>query len=331
MRREEKIEKVTIKNLTVDYITKSGIITAVENISFELSNGQSIGIVGESGSGKSTFGLALIRSLPKNGIVRSGKVLVENEDILGIEEKKFDGIYRWKEISMIFQGSMNSLDPVFSIEKQMKEILKVHGIKEGKGVKHAELIKKSLTDVGLDPKAVTKRFPHELSGGMKQRIVIANALLLNPSILIADEPTTALDVITQSQIISLLKNTKNSKKMKIILITHDLSLIPNVAERVIIMYAGQAVEISDTKTIFNNPLHPYTQALIKSIPNMKSTKKTIQFIAGDQPNLLNIKQGCRFKNRCPQAMDVCENDPPNITIDENQVKCWLYDNKTKNK
>jgi peptide/nickel transport system ATP-binding protein len=331
MRREEKIENVTIKNLTVDYITKSGIITAVENISFELSNGQSIGIVGESGSGKSTFGLALIRSLPKNGIVRSGKVLVENEDILGIEEKKFDGIYRWKEISMIFQGSMNSLDPVFSIEKQMKEILKVHGIKEGKGVKHAELIKKSLTDVGLDPKAVTKRFPHELSGGMKQRIVIANALLLNPSILIADEPTTALDVITQSQIISLLKNTKNSKKMKIILITHDLSLIPNVAERVIIMYAGQAVEISDTKTVFNNPLHPYTQALIKSIPNIKSTKKTIQFIAGDQPNLLSIKQGCRFKNRCPQAMDVCENDPPNITIDENQVKCWLYDNKTKNK
>jgi len=331
MRREEKIEKVTIKNLTVDYITKSGIITAVENISFELSNGQSIGIVGESGSGKSTFGLALIRSLPKNGIVRSGKVLVENEDILGIEEKKFDGIYRWKEISMIFQGSMNSLDPVFSIEKQMKEILKVHGIKDGKGVKHAELIKKSLTDVGLDPEAVTKRFPHELSGGMKQRIVIANSLLLNPSILIADEPTTALDVITQSQIISLLKNTKDSKKMKIILITHDLSLIPNVAERVIIMYAGQAVEISDTKTIFNNPLHPYTQALIKSIPNLKSTKKTIQFIAGDQPNLSNIKPGCRFKDRCPQAMDICENDPPNITIDENQVKCWLYDNKTKNK
>jgi len=331
MRREEKIEKVTIKNLTVDYITKSGIITAVENISFELSNGQSIGIVGESGSGKSTFGLALIRSLPKNGIVRSGKVLVENEDILSIEEKKFDGIYRWKEISMIFQGSMNSLDPVFSIEKQMKEILKVHGIRDGKGVKHAEIIKKSLTDVGLDPESVTKRFPHELSGGMKQRIVIANSLLLNPSILIADEPTTALDVITQSQIISLLKNTKDSKKMKIILITHDLSLIPNVAERVIIMYAGQAVEISDTKTIFNNPLHPYTQALIKSIPSLKSTKKTVQFIPGDQPNLLNIKQGCRFKDRCPQAMDVCENDPPNITIDENQVKCWLYDNKTKNK
>jgi peptide/nickel transport system ATP-binding protein len=284
--------------------------------------------VGESGSGKSTFGLALIRSLPKNGIVRSGNVMVGNEDILNTNEKKFDGMYRWKEISMIFQGSMNSLDPVFSIEKQMKEILKVHGIKGGK---HAELIKKSLTDVGLDPGMVTKRFPHELSGGMKQRIVIANSLLLKPSILIADEPTTALDVITQSQIISLLKNMKDSKKMKIILITHDLSLIPNVVERVIIMYAGQAVEISDTKTIFNNPLHPYTQALIKSIPSIKSTKKTIQFIRGDQPNLLNIKQGCRFKDRCPQALDICEYDPPDITIEGNQVKCWLYDDKTKNK
>ncbi len=312
-------------------MTKSGIVTAVENISFEISNGQSVGIVGESGSGKSTLGLALIRSLPKNGIVRSGNVLVENEDILKIKEKKFDGIYRWKEISMIFQGSMNSLDPVFSIEKQMKEILKVHGIKDGKGKNHSELIKKSLTDVGLDPAAVTKRFPHELSGGMKQRIVIANSLLLNPSILIADEPTTALDVITQSQIISLLKNMKDSKKMKIVLITHDLSLIPNVVDRVIIMYAGQAVEISDTKTVFSSPLHPYTQALIKSIPSIKSTRKTIQFIPGDQPNLLNIKEGCRFRDRCPHALDICESDPPDIIIEGNQVKCWLYDNKTKSK
>jgi peptide/nickel transport system ATP-binding protein len=166
---------------------------------------------------------------------------------------------------------------------------------------------------------------------MKQRIVIANSLLLNPSILIADEPTTALDVITQSQIISLLKNMKDSKKMKIVLITHDLSLIPNVVERVIIMYAGQAVETSDTKTIFSSPLHPYTQALIKSIPSIKSTRKTIQFIPGDQPNLLNIKEGCRFRDRCPHALDICESDPPDIIIEGNQVKCWLYDNKTKSK
>ncbi len=284
--------------------------------------------MGESGSGKSTLALALIRSLPENGSVRSGDVIVNDQDILRMDEKTFDEIFRWKEISMIFQGSMNSLDPVFSIEKQMKEILKVHKIKDDLG-KYNSLIKKALTEVGLDPETVSKRYPHELSGGMKQRIIIANSLLLEPSILIADEPTTALDVITQSQIIALLKNMKNTKKMKIILITHDLSLIPNVVDKVIIMYAGQAVEISDIKTILNKPLHPYTQALIKSIPSIKSTKKTIQFIAGESPNLLNIKQGCRFKDRCSQALDICENNPPDINIEGNQVKCWLYDNENK--
>ncbi len=284
--------------------------------------------MGESGSGKSTLALALLRSLPENGYVRSGKVIIGNQDILNLKEKTFDENYRWKEISMIFQGSMNSLDPVFSIEKQMKEILKVHKIKDG-GEKYNSIIRKAITEVGLDPETVTKRYPHELSGGMKQRIVIANSLLLEPSILIADEPSTALDVITQSQIITLLKNMKNTKKMKIILITHDLSLIPNVVDKVMIMYAGQAVEISDIKTIFSKPLHPYTQALIKSIPNINSTKKTIQFIRGESPNLLNIKQGCRFKSRCPQALDICENNPPDINIEGNQVKCWLYDNENK--
>jgi len=274
------------------------------------------------------LGFALIRSLPENGTVRSGSIIVNDKDILNIQGKKFDEIYRWKEISMIFQGSMNSLDPVFSIENQMKEILKVHKIKD-RGEHHL-IIKKALTAVGLDPEAVIKRYPHELSGGMKQRIIIANSLLLEPSILIADEPTTALDVITQSQIITLLKNLKNRKKMKIIIITHDLSLIPNIVDKVIIMYAGQAVEISDVKTIFNKPLHPYTQALIKSIPNIKSTKKTIQFILGDTPNLLNIKQGCRFRDRCSQVLDICKNNPPEINVEGNQVKCWLYDNKDKN-
>ena len=257
--------------------------------------------------------------------VRSGNAIIKGQDVLNMPEKVFDEIFRWKEISMIFQGSMNSLDPVFSIEKQMKEILKVHKIRDS-GRKYDTIIKESLIAVGLDPISITKRFQHELSGGMKQRIVIANSLLLEPSILIADEPTTALDVITQSQIIALLKNMKNAKKLKIILITHDLSLIPNVVDKVIIMYAGQAVEISDIKTIIKTPLHPYTQALIKSIPKITSTtKNTIQFIAGESPNLLDIKQGCRFKDRCPQAMNICENTPPDINIDGNQVKCWLYD------
>ena len=323
------MRKIVIENLTIEYKTKSGNIAAVEDISFEIDEDQSIGIVGESGSGKTTIALALIKSLPHNGYIKSGKMIIKNENVFDISNKKFDQDFRWKEISMIFQGSMNSLDPVFSIENQMKEILKSHNLKKDKK-KMKMKIKESIIAVGLDPEKVTKRYPHELSGGMKQRIVIANSLLLEPSLLIADEPTTALDVITQSQIISLLKIMKNTKKMKIILITHDLSLIPNIADKVVIMYAGQAVEISDTKTIFTKPLHPYTQALIKSIPNLKNTdRKTFNFITGESPNLLNIISGCRFRDRCSQAADICRFDPPDIEIEGNKVKCWIYDPRYK--
>jgi peptide/nickel transport system ATP-binding protein len=323
------LRKIVIENLTIEYKTKSGNIAAVEDISFEIDEDQSIGIVGESGSGKTTIALALIKSLPHNGYIKSGKMIIKNENVFDISNKKFDQDFRWKEISMIFQGSMNSLDPVFTIENQMKEILKSHNLKNDKK-KMKMKIKESIIAVGLDPEKVTKRYPHELSGGMKQRIVIANSLLLEPSLLIADEPTTALDVITQSQIISLLKIMKNTKKMKIILITHDLSLIPNIADKVVIMYAGQAVEISDTKTIFTKPLHPYTQALIKSIPNLKNTdRKTFNFIAGESPNLLNIISGCRFRDRCSQADDICRFDPPDIEIEGNKVKCWIYDPRYK--
>jgi len=323
------LRKIVIENLTIEYKTKSGNIAAVEDISFEIDEDQSIGIVGESGSGKTTIALALIKSLPHNGYIKSGKMIIKNENVFDISNKKFDQEFRWKEISMIFQGSMNSLDPVFTIENQMKEILKSHNLKNDKK-KMKMKIKESIIAVGLDPEKVTKRYPHELSGGMKQRIVIANSLLLEPSLLIADEPTTALDVITQSQIISLLKIMKNTKKMKIILITHDLSLIPNIADKVVIMYAGQAVEISDTKTIFTKPLHPYTQALIKSIPNLKNTdRKTFNFITGESPNLLNIISGCRFRDRCSQADDICRFDPPDIEIEGNKVKCWIYDPRYK--
>ena len=325
------MRKIVIENLTIEYKTKSGNIAAVEDISFEIDEDQSIGIVGESGSGKTTIALALIKSLPHNGYIKSGKMIIKNENVFDISNKKFDQEFRWKEISMIFQGSMNSLDPVFTIENQMKEILKSHNLKNDKK-KMKMKIKESIIAVGLDPEKVTKRYPHELSGGMKQRIVIANSLLLEPSLLIADEPTTALDVITQSQIISLLKIMKNTKKMKIILITHDLSLIPNIADKVVIMYAGQAVEISDTKTIFTKPLHPYTQALIKSIPNLKNTdRKTFNFITGESPNLLNIISGCRFRDRCSQADDICRFDPPDIEIEGNKVKCWIYDPRYKKK
>ncbi|MDQ4074559.1 MAG: ABC transporter ATP-binding protein, partial [Thermoproteota archaeon] len=322
MSQPDATEKMIVKGLNVIYSTKQGNFRAVENVSFEIPRGQSIGIVGESGSGKSTLGLSILRSLPDNGFTESGTILLENEDILSIPSKKFDEFYRWKKISMIFQGSMNSLDPVFNIENQMKEILKVHKAKDkDKGRDYNTIIKNAISSVGLDPGTVSKRFPHELSGGMKQRIVIANALLLEPSILIADEPTTALDVVTQFQIISNLKKMKDSKNMKIIMITHDLSIIKNLVDKVVIMYAGQAVEISDTNTIFSKPLHPYTQALIKSIPKINSKDNKIQFIKGDPPDIRNINQGCRFKDRCSKVMEVCNNEPPDISIDGNQVKC----------
>jgi peptide/nickel transport system ATP-binding protein len=314
---------IEVNDLSIAYETKSGILKAVDKISFKMNDAQGIGIIGESGSGKSSLGYGLMRSLAENGSIVSGSFIFEDQDILNISEREFNEKYRWKKISMVFQGSMNSLDPVFTIEDQMKEILSSHR-KKISNKECISIIRSALTDVGLNPDIVFKKYPHELSGGMKQRIVIANALLLGPSILIADEPTTALDVVIQSQVLQLLRKLIEEKNMKIIIITHDMSLIPNLVDRVIIMYAGQAVEISDIRTVFEKPLHPYTQALIQSIPHIRSSEKSIKFIRGDPPNLTEIGEGCRFIDRCPHAFGDCKNDPPDILVGNNLVKCWLY-------
>ena len=320
----KKIEtEIRIYNLSVCYSITNGQVIAVDNLSFDVDISEGVGIIGESGSGKSTVGYGIMRSLPENGEIQSGSILFDGKDILRISRKEFDTKFRWKRFSMVFQGSMNSLDPVFTIEDQMKEILKTHR-KDLPKKKFVTIIKDALLDVGLNADQVIKKFPHELSGGMKQRVGIANALLAQPDLLIADEPTTALDVVTQSQIIQLLNRLKKDTKMRIIIITHDISLIPNLVDKVIIMYAGQAVEISDVKTVFENPLHLYTQALIQSIPRINSSEKNIRYIKGNPPNLANIIPGCRFKNRCPKAFADCENDPPIIQVNGNYVKCWLY-------
>lgn len=314
---------IEVNDLSIAYETKSGILKAVDKISFKMNDAQGIGIIGESGSGKSSLGYGLMRSLAENGSIVSGSFIFEDQDILNISEREFNEKYRWKKISMVFQGSMNSLDPVFTIEDQMKEILSSHR-KKISNKDCISIIRSALIDVGLNPDIVFRKYPHELSGGMKQRIVIANALLLGPSILIADEPTTALDVVIQSQVLQLLRKLIEEKNMKIIIITHDMSLIPNLVDRVIIMYAGQAVEISDIRTVFEKPLHPYTQALIQSIPHIRSSEKSIKFIRGDPPNLTEIGKGCRFIDRCPHAFGDCKNDPPDILVGNNLVKCWLY-------
>ena len=244
--------KIEISDLSVDYKTSHGNIHALENVEFQLEDGESIGIAGESACGKSTLGLTIIRMLQGGNIV-SGKITFSGESILDMSDSKFDGSIRWKEISMIFQGAMNSLEPVFTIKQQFDELLKQHGF----GGNADKITRDAISAVNLDH-GVLKKYPHELSGGMKQRIVIAMALLLKPKFVIADEPTTALDVLIQAQIVNLLKNLKKNG-MSLMLISHDLAILSEVAEKIGVMYGGKMVEFGTSAEIYRNPKHPYTQ------------------------------------------------------------------------
>ena len=309
--------KIEISDLSVDYKTSHGNIHALENVEFQLEDGESIGIAGESACGKSTLGLTIIRMLQGGNIV-SGKITFSGESILDMSDSKFDGSLRWKEISMIFQGAMNSLDPVFTIKQQFDDLLKQHGF----GSNADKITRDAISAVNLDY-SVLKKYPHELSGGMKQRIVIAMALLLKPKFVIADEPTTALDVLVQATIINLLKNLKK-KGMSLMLISHDLAILSEVAEKIGIMYGGKMVEFGTSSEIFRNPKHPYTQGLLNSIPTLRKEKK-LKFIPGSPPDLSATKPGCRFFDRCPEAMEKCKTDPPKIKTDSGYVLCWLYE------
>jgi peptide/nickel transport system ATP-binding protein len=221
---------------------------------------------------------------------------------------------------MVFQGAMNTLDPVYTIGTQLKEILREHNFNGNLEDKVAE----SLHDVGLED-SIARRYPHELSGGMKQRVVIAMALLLEPGLLIADEPTTALDVLVQSHVIRLLKRLRTERGITIILITHDLALVAELADKIGIMYAGQLVEIGTAREIYESPKHPYTQALISAIPRLNTNEKKIHYVIGRPPSLLNPTVGCRFYPRCPHAMDICKKDPPQFLTPTGYVRCWLYE------
>ena len=309
--------KIEISDLSVDYKTSHGDIHALENIEFQLEDGESIGIAGESACGKSTLGLTIIRMLQGGNIV-SGKITFNGESILDMSDSKFDGSMRWKEISMIFQGAMNSLDPVFTIKQQFDDLLKQHGF----GSNADKITRDAISAVNLDY-SVLKKYPHELSGGMKQRIVIAMALVLKPKFVIADEPTTALDVLIQAQIVNLLKNLKK-KGMSLMLISHDLAILSEVAEKIGVMYGGKMVEFGTSAEIYRNPKHPYTQGLLNSIPTLRKQKK-LKFIPGSPPDLSTTKPGCRFFDRCPEAMDKCKTDPPKIKTDSGYVLCWLYE------
>ena len=309
---------LNVEKLSTRYQTSKGEIHALEDASFSLNEGESIGIAGESACGKSTLGLSIIRML-LGGKTISGKINLNGESILDLSEQEFDKRYRWKKIAMVFQGAMNSLDPVFTIKEQFVEVLKQHRY-EGSFEK---VISDAINSVSLD-EDILKKYPHELSGGMKQRVIIAMALILKPKFVIADEPTTALDVLIQAQIINLLKKLKKDG-LSIMIITHDLAILSEIADKIGIMYGGQIVEFGSSYDVFKNPKHPYTQGLLASIPTLYGNKPT--YIKGIPPSLLDPKPECRFIARCPLAMEKCKKDPPNFKTDSGYVKCWLLEDK----
>ncbi len=305
-----------VANLTTRYQTSKGQVHALEDVNFSLEKGESIGIAGESACGKSTLGLSLIRMI-QGGKIISGKITFDGESILDLKESTFDNNYRWKKISMVFQGAMNSLDPVYTIKQQFIEVLKEHDY-TGDSEK---LILDSISSVNLD-ESVLKKYPHELSGGMKQRIIIAMALLLKPKFVIADEPSTALDVLIQAQIVNLLKKLKKDG-MSIMLITHDLAVLSEIADKIGIMYGGRMIEFGSSQDIYKNPKHPYTKGLLESIPTLHGGKP--KYIKGNPPDLLSPKEGCKFIDRCHEAMEKCKKDPPSFKTDSGYVMCWLYE------
>ena len=309
--------KVEITDLTVHYRNSNATVHALVNIEFWLKENESVGIAGESGCGKTTLGVSIMRKV-QGGDIISGKIVLDGENILEMSDSEFDKNIRWKKISMVFQGAMNALDPVFTIQQQFNEILKQHDFSGD----FNKTIQDAINAVNLD-NIVLKKYPHELSGGMKQRLVIAMALLLKPKFVVADEPTTALDVLIQAQIINLLKNLKK-KGMSLMLISHDLAVLSEIAEKIGIMYGGKMVEFGSSFDIYRNPKHPYTKALLESIPTLHGQKKP-KFIQGSPPNLVTPEPGCRFYDRCPEAMDKCKKDPPKIKTNSGYVLCWLYE------
>jgi peptide/nickel transport system ATP-binding protein len=311
-----------VSDLKVYYFTSRGVVKAVDNVGFSIRRGEILALAGESGCGKSTLGYALMRLVPPPGRIVSGSIKFNGVDVLGLSEEEFRKKIRWRGISMIFQGAMNSLNPVMKIGDQIAEIFRIHlGLPKQEGIKRArELLKM----VGLDPEKVNA-YPHELSGGMKQRVVIAMALALNPPLIIADEPTTALDVVVQAQILNLLKSLQREKGISMIVISHDLSLLAEIADSIAVMYAGKIVEYGSSDIVYKNPQHPYTLGLIDSIPRLSGEKTELKGIPGEPPDLINPPPGCRFHPRCPFAMDICRKEEPLIVELKHghRVACWL--------
>lgn len=316
-----------VKDLTIYYEILRGQVKAVQGVNFKLEKGESLGLAGESGCGKTTTALSIMRLLPPNGKIIKGKILYENKDLIKLSEAEIRKQIRWKKIAIVFQGAMNALNPVYTIEAQITEAILLHEPTVNKR-EAMERAKKLFELVGIEPSRVTN-YPHEFSGGMRQRAMIAMALACNPELVIADEPGTALDVIVQAQVLKLLVELKKKLKLSMILITHDLSIISETCERAAIMYAGNLAESGSVADIFKEPLHPYTQGLINSFPNIYGPRTEMKPIEGQPPDLFNPPSGCRFHPRCKYAMEVCrKQEPPFLEIGKGHyVACHLIKSK----
>lgn len=311
-----------INDLDMYYSTKKGVVRAVDDINFTLPRGNTLALVGESGCGKSSLAKAIIRLLPRNIDTYKGEVIIDGKDTMRLNEREYREDVRWKQISMVFQGALNSLNPVLKVGYQVAEPLIIHGdlAREKCVLKAANMIKM----VGI-PDNFIDRYPFELSGGMKQRTVLAMALINNPKIVILDEPTSALDVITQANIMNLLKDLKKETDISFIYITHDIAVSSELADSVGVMYAGEIAEIASAEDFYKEPAHPYSQLLMSSVPTLR-TDKELKFIKGSPPSLIDPPKGCRFHPRCPYALNICkEKSPKQTDLGHNHyVRCWLH-------
>jgi peptide/nickel transport system ATP-binding protein len=313
-----------VDGLSVEYQTRAGRTRAVNNVSFSLGKAETLGIVGESGSGKSTLGLSLIGLVPFPGKIVEGKVFLDGEEVLKLKKNELRNL-RGTRVCYIFQDPMTSLNPVKKIGDHFVEVIRTHQPTVTKG-EALERAAKLLKDVGIQAERISD-YPHQLSGGMRQRVMIALAIALNPSVVVADEPTTALDVIVQAKILDLLNSLRDSYGMALILITHDLSIVLERSDRIMVMYAGQVVEYAPSRVLYEQPQHPYTIGLLQSIPNIELTDQKLEAIAGQPPDLLNLPGGCRFWPRCKFAFDRChKEDPPLYKSGKDRiVRCFLFD------
>lgn len=315
-----KDELLRTEDLILHFRTAKGVVQAVDGVDFSLGPREAVVVLGESGCGKTTLAKAILRLLPRNVHAYTGKIYLEGTELMGMPEEDYRQNVRWVKMSMVPQAAMNSLNPVLRVGDQVAEPVMVHMNQEKNAA--LESAKVMFDHVGV-PLDFLNRYAFELSGGMRQRVALAMALVTAPSLVVLDEPTSALDVLTQANIMNVLKRIKKELGVSFILITHDIATSSELADKVAVMYAGQIVETSDAHRFFTEPLHPYSKKLMASVPRLHGTQEP-EFIVGQPPSLLNPPKGCRFAERCPFRFDKCSEEPPTVEVYDRGVKCWLH-------